>query len=86
MTLDDVKGAMACGWLVVACTIPASVPFVLLDDAHVALRVSNFLLVGMLFVAGFLWGHYANTSRWWSGLVFMVVGLVFVAVAIALGG
>jgi VIT1/CCC1 family predicted Fe2+/Mn2+ transporter len=86
VTMDDIKGAVACFWLVVVCTIPASVPFMVIDDAYLALRVSNGLLLVMLFLVGYYWGHYANTSRWIAGLVFLVVGLILVAIAIALGG
>jgi hypothetical protein len=86
LTMDDLKGAAACFWLVVACTIPASVPFMLFEDPYVAVRTSNALLLGMLFVAGFMWGGHANTNRWGAGLVFLAVGLILVAIAIVLGG
>jgi hypothetical protein len=86
LTMDDLKGAFACFLLVVACTIPASVPFMFIDDAAVAIRASNALLLGMLFLAGFMWGGFASTSRWLSGVVFLIVGLILVLVAIALGG
>jgi hypothetical protein len=33
-----------------------------------------------------VWGGHANANRWVTGLVFLVIGLVLVAVAIALGG
>jgi hypothetical protein len=82
----DVKGAIACFWLVVACTIPASLPFIFVDDPYFALRLSNGLLLVMLFVAGYEWGRFANTSRWVSGLVFLVIGVLLVFLAIALGG
>jgi len=71
---------------VVACTIPASLPFMVVDDAYVALRLSNGLLLVMLFLVGYSWGRFANTSRWIAGLVFLVIGLLLVALAIALGG
>ncbi len=86
VTAEDIKGAIACFWLVVACTIPASLPFMLVDDAYFALRLSNGLLLVMLFLVGYSWGRFANTSRWIAGLVFLVIGLFLVALAIALGG
>ena len=84
--LDDVKGALACCWLVIASTFPVAIPFMIFDDAYVALRVSNALLVTMLFVVGVQWGGYARVNRWSAGVVFTVVGLILVAIAIALGG
>jgi hypothetical protein len=83
---DDVMGALASCWLVVVATIPAAVPFLLMDDARLALRTSNGLLLGLLFVIGCSWGQYASVNRWLAGLVFLAVGTVLVGVAIAFGG
>jgi hypothetical protein len=52
---EDVYGAIASGMLVVFSTIPAAVPFLVIDAPRLALRVSNFLLVGLLFVVGYQW-------------------------------
>jgi len=84
--LDDIKGAMACCWLVIASTVPVAIPFMIFDDAYFALRLSNGLLIAMLFVVGVQWGTHANVNRWRAGAVFTVVGLILVAIAIALGG
>ena len=83
---DDLKGAIACFWLVFASTLPVLVPFLLFDDAYVALRVSNAILIVTLFLVGYQWGGHANTGKWAAGVVFTIVGLVLVAVAILLGG
>ncbi len=83
---DDLKGALACGWLVIAATFPLSVPFMFVDDPYLAIRLSNTLLVVMLFLVGYQWGGYANVNKWSAGLVFTIVGLILVAIAIALGG
>lgn len=83
---DDIMGALSCGWLVIAATFPLTVPFMIVDDAYVALRLSNTLLIVMLFLVGYQWGGYANVHKWAAGLVFTVVGLILVAIAIALGG
>jgi VIT1/CCC1 family predicted Fe2+/Mn2+ transporter len=83
---DDVKGALACAWLVIATTFPVALPFLIFDDALFAIRLSNALLVVMLFLVGYQWGGYANVNKWIAGAVFTAVGLVLVAIAIALGG
>ena len=83
---DDLYGAIASGLLVMLATLPAVVPFLLIDDARRALRVSNFLLVGMLFITGHAWGRHAHVGPWRAGFVFLFVGLALVATAIALGG
>jgi VIT1/CCC1 family predicted Fe2+/Mn2+ transporter len=83
---EDVKGALACAWLVIASTFPVVVPFIFFDDAQFAIRLSNALLIVMLFLVGYQWGGYANVGKWISGAIFTVVGLFLVALAIALGG
>ena len=83
---DDVKGAIACFWLVFASTLPVAIPFLLFDDAHFAVRLSNTLLVAMLFAVGYQWGGLANVGKWTAGAIFTGVGLILVAIAIALGG
>jgi VIT1/CCC1 family predicted Fe2+/Mn2+ transporter len=86
MRVEDLCGAIASGLLVMVSTVPAVFPFLLIDDARRALRVSNFLLVGLLFGVGYAWGREAHASPWRAGFVFLVAGLALVATAIALGG
>jgi VIT1/CCC1 family predicted Fe2+/Mn2+ transporter len=83
---DDVLGAIACFVLVVASVVPVVLPFLLIRDPWLALRVSNALLVLLLFLTGYEWAKHANTHRWLTGLVFLGVGLALVGVAVALGG
>jgi hypothetical protein len=83
---DDFYGAVASGVLVVLSTVPAAVPFFFIDAPWRAMRVSNFLLVALLFVVGHQWGKEAYVSPWRAGAAFLAAGLVLVATAIALGG
>lgn len=83
---DDLYGAVASGVLVVLSTVPAALPFLVIDEPWRALRVSNLLLVALLFGVGHQWGRHAHTSPWRAGFAFLGAGLVLVAVAIALGG
>ena len=85
-TKDDFLGALACFWLVFVSCLPAAAPFLVFSSPHVALRVSNVLMVVMLFIIGMKWGDYAYTSRIGAGLIMAAVGLVLVGVAILLGG
>ncbi len=55
-------------------------------NAQAALRVSNVILVALLFVVGFRWARYAGANAWLSGLGMMAMGVVLVLTAIALGG
>jgi hypothetical protein len=86
LTRDDFYGAIACFWLVFVSCLPAAVPFFLFSRAHLALRVSNFLLIAMLFFVGRKWAKYAGTNELLAGLALVAIGLVLVGAAIALGG
>jgi VIT1/CCC1 family predicted Fe2+/Mn2+ transporter len=83
---EDLYGALASAVLVVLSTVPAAIPFFFMKEPWRALRVSNLLLVGLLFVVGHQWGKEAHASPWLAGFVFLGAGIALVALAIALGG
>ena len=86
VTKADLKGAFASFWLVVLSSAPAAIPFLLIDEAHFALRVSNAILLAFLFVTGYWWARYTLGNPWRAGFLFLVGGLALVWVAIQLGG
>lgn len=83
---EDWKGAIASFWLVLLSSLPAAAPFLLMDNARLALRVSNALLLGLLFLTGYWWARYTLGKAWLIGTAFLGIGLVLVIAAIALGG
>lgn len=86
ITRDDVMGGIASFWLVFFASLPAAIPFLIIDDARFALRVSNAMLLALLFFAGFHWARYTTARPIVTGLVFLIFGSALVAMAIALGG
>ena len=86
LTKADVMGGLASFWLVFLASLPAAIPFVFMDDARQALRVSNAILVLLLFFVGYRWSHYTAGKPWLVGLCFLVGGSALVWIAIALGG
>jgi VIT family len=82
----DLVGAFTSFWLVVIPSLPAAIPFLVIDDARLALRVSNGVLLAMLFVCGYWWARYTLARPLLAGISFLIVGFVLVLVAIALGG
>jgi hypothetical protein len=86
VTKHDMLGALTSFWLVVVSSIPAAIPFLLFDDARLALRVSNAILLALLFVTGYLWARYTLSRPWLVGLCFLLGGIALVVAAIALGG
>lgn len=86
LTKDDLYGAVACFWLVFLSCLPAALPFLIFSSPHFALRVSNFLLIGLLFVVGYSWAGHIGTNRLLTGSIMVVLGLALVGVAVLLGG
>jgi hypothetical protein len=86
ITKEDLCGAVACFWLVFISCLPATMPFLVFSNPTCALRVSNLLLIAMLFLIGQKWAQYANTNRLLAGLAMVGVGLSLVGVAVLLGG
>ena len=83
---EDLLGGLAAGWLVFACSFPAVLPFLFLDDPRVALRLSNAILLGLLFFVGWRSARHTLARPWIAGAVFLLVGVLLVALAIPLGG
>jgi hypothetical protein len=86
ITREDWLGALVSFFLVVISSLPAAVPFLIIDDARLALRVSNAVLVALLFFTGYWWARYTIRKPWQAGLAFLVIGTALVVAAIALGG
>ena len=86
LRLRDWLGALGVFLWVFLIIFPVALPFVFIDDAHRALRLSNAVAVLLLFLTGYAFGRAAGLSRWWTGLVMVVIGGALVAATIALGG
>jgi VIT1/CCC1 family predicted Fe2+/Mn2+ transporter len=86
LTKEDWYGALACFWLVFLSCLPAAIPFLIFSEPRFALRVSNFLLVALLFLVGWSWARYAGTHGLVAGLGMVAIGLALVGTAILLGG
>ncbi|ANL33833.1 VIT1/CCC1 transporter family protein [Rhizobium phaseoli] len=86
LSKGDLSAAIAVFLLVSATAIPAVLPFFLLEDAHLALRVSNLFLIMLLFVTGYAWAKFSGGRPLQAGMTMTCLGLLLVAIAIALGG
>jgi VIT family len=83
---EDWLGAAAVFILVFGSTLPIVIPFLLLQDAHTALRVSNSIAVLMMLIAGYAFGHLVGYRPWWTAASMVMLGCLLVALTIALGG
>lgn len=82
---SDYFAAMAVFLLVFAGTLPVVLPFVFFSDPQFALWISHAVAITLLFLTG--WSLGRNWGRPWQvGISMIGVGLVLVAIALALGG
>jgi len=86
LTMDDMRGALGVFLLVFASTFPVVLPFVLLGDPRLAMRVSGAVAIAMLFFCGYGWGRYAGMRPARVGMVMVLLGVLIQSVVIALGG
>ncbi|WP_037076510.1 VIT1/CCC1 transporter family protein [Rhizobium mesoamericanum] len=83
---DDLLAAFIIFLLVSATSLPAVIPFFVIDSAELALRASNFLLIALLFTTGCAWARFSDANPLNAGITMTCLGLVLVGIAIALGG
>lgn len=83
---DDLLAALGVFLLVVLATFPVVIPFLLVQDAFTALRISNGIAIVMLFLSGYSLGRVARSRPIRTGLAMTGIGVVLVAITIALGG
>jgi len=84
--LDDFLGAVGVFLLVVLSTFPLVVPFLLVEETALAVRVSNLVGLAVLFLAGWILAKYAGAKPWQGGLAMAVTGAILITAIIALGG
>jgi VIT1/CCC1 family predicted Fe2+/Mn2+ transporter len=82
----DWLGAIAVFLWVFLTTFPVVIPFLLVQDPTRALRLSNAIAVALLFLVGWAWGRCAGYRPLFTGGSMVALGLVLVALTIALGG
>jgi len=86
LSRSDWLGALGVFLIVFLSTFPVTIPFLVMDGAGRALRMSNVVAVGMLFFAGVAYGRYVGWSPWKVGIAMVLLGSSLVALTITLGG
>ena len=86
LTKGDWTGALGLCLLSFLSTFPVVIPFLLLSDARLALRVSYAVAIVMLFCCGYVFGIHSGLRPWAAGLAMVAVGGALVGIAVALGG
>jgi hypothetical protein len=83
---DEWLGALGVFLLVFLSTFPVVVPFIFMQKARLALRVSNAIAIAMLFLIGSAFGRITGRRPWVTGISMVVLGAILVGMTIALGG
>jgi len=86
LTKTDWLAAAGVFLLVFLSTLPVVLPFTVIRDPRLALRVSNGVAIVMLFLTGYRFGRHAGHRPWKMGLAMVAVGGVLVGLTISLGG
>jgi len=82
----DWLGASGVFLLVFLSTFPVAVPFLFMQNAVLAMRVSNLVAMLMLFGAGVAYGSCVGRSPLGFGIGMVALGGILVALTMALGG
>jgi VIT1/CCC1 family predicted Fe2+/Mn2+ transporter len=83
---NDWLAALGVFLLVFSSTLPVVIPFLVIVEPRPAQRVSSAVAVLMLFLTGYMLGHYIGRNPWFVGLVMLLVGSGLVVISIAFGG
>jgi hypothetical protein len=86
LKFNDYRSAVGIFLLVFFATVPISIPFIIIKDLHIALRISNITAILMMYFCGAALGKYAGRNRFLIGIMTSLIGITLVSITIALGG
>ena len=72
--------------VVVLSTLPVILPFIIIENAKLALRASNGIAIAMLFFTGYAFGRHAGHRPLAMGMLMVILGAAMVGITISLGG
>ncbi|MFZ2905590.1 MAG: VIT1/CCC1 transporter family protein [Cyclobacteriaceae bacterium] len=86
ITGTDILAGIQIFLLVFLCTLPVALPFAFFDEISRAMRVSNGIALMMLFLGGYALGRYAGFKKVITAVAYVAIGVLLVALTMALGG
>jgi VIT1/CCC1 family predicted Fe2+/Mn2+ transporter len=86
LSARDWLGALGVFLLVFLSTFPVAIPFIFMQSATSAMRVSNAVAVVMLFIVGAAYGRGVGRSPCGFGIAMVLLGAILVALTMVLGG
>jgi hypothetical protein len=82
----DLLGGLAVALIIILATLPVVIPFLILRNPNVAVRVSNLVALTQLFLLGAWWGRMVGGSSLRIAAGLTLVGVILVLITIVLGG
>jgi hypothetical protein len=86
LSKKDLKMALGIFLLVFISTFPVAIPFLIIPDIRVALRISNVVATSLLFLGGWILARYGGYNKFRTGLYMALIGIILVVITISLGG
>jgi VIT1/CCC1 family predicted Fe2+/Mn2+ transporter len=86
VTKIDLKTALGIFLLVFISTFPIAIPFIIVHDAKLALRISNLVAIILMFICGWLLAKYGGYNKWIASVAMTLIGLALVGLTVSLGG
>jgi hypothetical protein len=86
ITKNDIKISMGIFLLVFLSTFPVALPFAFIHNVQRALRTSNLVAIILMFICGWLLAKYGGYNKLLMGFTMTLLGIILVAITIALGG
>jgi VIT family len=86
ITMKDIKIALGIFLLVFLSTFPVAIPFAFIHKVQLALRISNLIAIVFMFICGWLLARYGGYNKLLMGFIMTLLGVILVAITIALGG
>ena len=86
LTWADALGGFWVFLLVFLSTFPGESSFFFFDEIHTALRISNGVAIALIFWASLKLARHSGLRPYLTGAAMVGIGVVLVALAIALGG
>lgn len=86
LTSTEYRAAILIFILVFAGTFPVALPFIFLTNTALALRLSNGIALLILFIGGSSVAKYSGFHPYFTGTILTLLGIILVAITMALGG
>jgi len=86
LTGTDLFAGLQIFFLVFLCTLPVALPFAFFQEVGFALRASNGVALVLLFIGGYMLAAYAGFRRITTAGIYVIIGVLLVALTMALGG